>query len=121
MEKTNLMGKRYPKPVWLKLSEEDLIKLIAELAEKYTPAQTGLILRDRYGVPTTKVFGKKISAYFKEIGKAQNFELDNAQKKVEKMKEHIKRNKTDKKAKHKLQKATSHFNALKKYSDKRKR
>lgn len=121
MVKEMTMADKYPKPAWLKLSEEELKKIIAQLSEKYSPAQLGLILRDQYGVPTTKVYGKKLSAYFKEMGKDYNIELKNAKEKVEKIKEHMVKNKTDKKAKHKFQKATSHFNALKKYTDKRKR
>lgn len=115
------MESRYPKPVWLKLSEEELKKIIATLAEKYQPAQIGLILRDQYGVPTTKVYGKKISAYLKEIGKNDFFEVKNIEVKVEKIKEHMKKNVTDKKAKHKFQKANSRLNALRKYFSKRKK
>lgn len=107
---------RYPKPVWLKLSEDELKKIITDLSEKYRPAQIGLILRDQYGVPTTKVFGKKLGKYVKELGKNTNFELQNAEAKVEKMKEHIKTNVSDKKAKHKSQKAFSRLNTTKKYN-----
>jgi small subunit ribosomal protein S15 len=121
MIKELTMQDKYPKPVWLKLSEEEVKKIIAQLSEKYAPAQIGLILRDQYGVPTTKVYGKKLSAYFKELGKDYHAELTNASEKVEKMKEHMVKNKTDKKAKHKYQKAVSHFNALKKYTEKRKK
>ena len=97
------METKYPKPVWLKLSEEELRKIIATLAEKYQPAQIGLILRDQYGIPTTKVYGKKLAAYLKEIGKNDFFEVKNIEIKVEKIKEHMKKNVTDKKAKHKFQ------------------
>jgi small subunit ribosomal protein S15 len=121
MVKTLTMQDKYPKPVWLKLSEEELKKIITQLSDKYSPAQIGLILRDQYGVPTTKVYGKKLSAYFKEMGKDYHAELKGAAKKVEKMREHMAKNITDKKAKHKLQKAVSHFNALNKYTQKRKK
>ena len=96
------------------------LKLILELSEKYQPAQIGLILRDQYGVPTTKVFGKKLSAYLREAGKNEFYEVKNIEKKVEKMKEHMKKNIQDKKAKHKFQKANSKLNALRKYSKTRK-
>lgn len=115
------LDQKHPKPVWLKLSEEELKKIIATLAEKYQAAQIGLILRDQYGVPTTKVYGKKISAYLKEINKNEFFEVKNIEVKVEKLKEHIKNNVTDKKAKHKFQKANSKLNALRKYFSKRKK
>ena len=111
---------KHPKPVWLKMTEEEMKKLILELSERHQPAQIGLILRDQYGVPTTKIFGKKLSAYLREAGKNEFFEVKNIEKKVEKIKEHMKNNKQDKKAKHKFQKANSKLNALRKYSKTRK-
>jgi len=107
-------SKKIDKPTWLKLKEDELKKIIGELVEKNSPAQIGLILRDQYGVPTTRVYGKKLSHYLKEFGK-ENFELKNAEKKVEKIKEHLKKNITDKKAKHKLQKAQSRLRITQKY------
>jgi small subunit ribosomal protein S15 len=120
MVKAKTLEEKYPKPVWLKMTEGDLKKLVLELSEKYQPAQIGLILRDQYGVPTTKVFGKKLSAYLREAGKNEFFEVKNIEKKVAKIKEHMKNNGQDKKAKHKFQKANSRLNALKKYSATRK-
>jgi len=121
MAKAKTLKAKYPKPVWLKMSEEELRKLVLKLAEKYQPAQIGLILRDQYGVPTTKVFGKKLSAYLREAGKNEFFELKNVEKKVEAIKEHMKNNGQDKKAKHKLQKSMSKLNAMRKYSERRKK
>jgi small subunit ribosomal protein S15 len=104
------------KPVWLKVSEEELKKIIAELAEKYPPAQIGLILRDQYGIPTARLYGKKLSHYIKEIGKYnEKMELENISKKVEKIEEHFKKNPQDKRTKHKLQKAKSRVEIKKRY------
>ena len=115
----NLSGEKYPWPVWLKQTEEDLKKIIADLSEKYPAAQIGLILRDQYGIPTTKIYGKKMSAYLKEIKKDSSSELKNIEKRLEKIKEHIKSNITDKKAKHKLQKLQSKYNSTKRYVEKK--
>lgn len=113
MVKTN---KSHEKPVWLKLSEEELKKIITELAETNPPAKIGLILRDQYGVPTTRVYGKKLSNYLKEAGKYNNkVELENITKKLEKLQEHLKSNLQDKRSKHKLQKAKSRVEIKKKY------
>jgi small subunit ribosomal protein S15 len=110
------------KPVWLKMSEKELIEVIKELAEKYEqPAQIGTILRDQYGIPSTKLYGKKLKEYLKEVGHDSNIELKNAEKKLEKLKEHLKKNITDRKAKHRLQKAQSRTNILKRYFAKKKR
>jgi small subunit ribosomal protein S15 len=104
------------KPVWLKLSEEDLKKIIFELKDKYPPAQLGLILRDQYGIPTTRIFGKKLSEYLKEAGvNTLEIELKNIQKKEEKLKEHMKKHKQDKKAKHKVQITVSKVSKIEKY------
>lgn len=112
---------KYQKPTWLKMSEADLKKLIAELAEKHQIANIGTILRDQYGVPTTKVYGKKLSKYMEELGIAKNQDLINVERKKDKLAEHFKKHITDKKAKHKMQKANSKVNALRKYSEKRKK
>jgi len=103
---------------WLKIKEDEMKKIIAELAKKHQPAQIGLILRDQYGIPTTRLFGKKLSAYLKELGINSNPDLENAEKKLEKLKAHLKKNITDRKAKHKLQKAQSHLNRIRKYYSK---
>jgi len=103
------------KPTWVKMKEPELKKTILELSEQYAPSQIGIILRDKYGIPTTKVFGKKLKAYMKELGIERNEDLENAEKKVDKMKEHLKNNITDRKAKHKLQHAQSRLNITRKY------
>jgi ribosomal protein S15P/S13E len=103
------------KPTWVKMKEPELKKIVAELAEKHSPSQIGIILRDQYGIPTTKIFGKKMKEYLEEIGIKRNEDLENAEKKVEALKEHLKNNVTDRKAKHKLQKAQSRLNITRKY------
>ncbi len=107
------------KPIWLKTTEEDLKKLISQLAEKNSPAQIGIILRDQYGIPTTRVYGKKLGDYLKELKIYRDSDRENAENKLEKLKEHFKNNITDKKAKHKLQKAQGKTNALKKYAERK--
>ena len=112
--------KEIEKPVWLKMKEEDVKKIIAEVAEKYKqPAQIGLVLRDQYGIPTTKIYGKKLAKYLEELGIESSKELENSEKKVGRMKEHLKKNITDRRSKHKLQKAQSRFNILKRYFGKK--
>tara|TARA_Y100000310_G_scaffold316947_1_gene369241 strand:- start:844 stop:1197 length:354 start_codon:yes stop_codon:yes gene_type:complete len=110
--------KQLQKPTWVKIKEPELKKIIAELAEKNSPSKIGIILRDQYGIPTTKIFGKKLNAYLKELGVEKKETLENAEKKLNAIKEHLKKNITDKKAKHKLQKSQSHLNVLKKYYNK---
>ena len=103
------------KPTWVKMKEPELKKVILELSENYAPSQIGIVLRDQYGIPTTKVFGKKLKEYMKELGIDRNEDLENAVKKVDRIKEHLKDNITDRSAKHKLQHAQSRLNITKKY------
>ncbi len=103
------------KPTWVKMKEPELKKIILELSENHAPSQIGLILRDQYGIPTTKIFGKKLKAYLEELGIKRNEDLENAEKKVTGLKEHLKENITDRSAKHKLQHAQSRLNIIKKY------
>jgi len=103
------------KPTWVKIKEPELKKIIAELAEKNSPSQIGLILRDQYGIPTTRVFGKKLKAYLTELEINVNEDLENAEKKVNNLKQHLKNNITDRNGKHKLQKAQSRLNIIRNY------
>ena len=73
------------------------------------------IYRGQKFSPNTKIFGKKLGDYLKEFGIKTKEELENAEKKLKTLENHLKKNHTDKKAKHKLQKFTSHLNILKKY------
>jgi ribosomal protein S15P/S13E len=103
------------KPLWVKMEEPELKKIILDLSKKHSPSQIGIILRDQYGIPTTKVFGKKLKAYLKQLKIDRNEDLENAEKKVDALKEHLKNNVTDRKAKHKLQHAQSRLNITSKY------
>ena len=103
------------KPSWVKMKEPELKKTILELSEKHSPSQIGFMLRDQYGIPTTKIFGKKLKAYMKELDIEKNEDLENAEKKVDNLKEHLKENITDRSAKHKLQHAQSRLNITRKY------
>lgn len=102
-------------PTWVKMKEPELKSLILELSEKHAPSQVGIVLRDQYAIPTTKIFGKKLKQYYKELGIERNEDLENAEKKVEKMTEHLKHNVTDRNSKHKFQKAQAKVNKIRRY------
>ncbi len=103
------------KPTWVKMTESELKKVIAELAKKYPSSQVGMMLRDQYGIPSTRIYGKKLGEYLEELGIDSKEDLVNADKKVDALKEHLKHNVTDKIAKHKLQKAQARLNIIKRY------
>lgn len=103
------------KPAWVKMKEPELKKIILDLSENNAPSKIGHILRDQYGIPTTKIFGKSLKEYLTELKITRNEDLENAEKKVTGLKEHLKNNITDRSAKHKLQHAQSRLNITKKY------
>ena len=110
------------KPAWLKMKEPELKKIIVELAKTTSqPAKIGILLRDQYGIPTTKMYGKKLTHYLKEQGIESKTELDNAEVKFQKLKAHLEKNITDRKAKHRLQKAQTRVQVLKRYFNKKKK
>ena len=48
---------------------------------KYPPSQVGMILRDQYAVPTTKLYGRKLKSYLEELDVDTKEDLINAEKK----------------------------------------
>jgi small subunit ribosomal protein S15 len=91
--KTEEVGK---KPSWIKVKPAELEKLIVDLAkEGNDPAKIGLILRDKHGIPKTRLFGKKISYILDEKGVKYKDEGKIIADKAEKLKSHISKNKHD--------------------------
>lgn len=61
---------REEKPHWLNVNPKEVEKLVVDLAKSgYTMSMIGLILRDRYGIPSVKLAtGKKIGQILEEKG-----------------------------------------------------
>jgi len=57
-------------PEWVEMSAEDVKKKVVELySEGYEPSMIGMILRDRYGVPSGRqVTGKRLQQILRENG-----------------------------------------------------
>lgn len=94
------------KPVWLKYTEQEVKEIILKIAEKnpeMTSEKIGLVLRDNYGIPTTKIYNLKISKVLKENGINQSADLINLEKKDKKLEEHYSKNKQDKRTHRALQ------------------
>ena len=87
------------KPVWLKYTEEEVKEIILKLAEKgLTSEKIGLTLRDQYGIPKVKIYNLKIGQVLKEKNKFTEPSLLNLQKRKDRIENHYKKNKQDKKA-----------------------
>lgn len=88
---------------WLKIKPEEITKLVLDLHEKgYTKSQIGTILRDRYGIPGTKVvLKKKISQILKEANVKEELPEDllALYKKAVKLYQHLKKERKDFKSK----------------------
>ncbi len=84
---------------WLKLSKEEVEKLVVKLAKKdYKPAQVGIVLRDVYGIPSVKeATGKTVNQIFKEnkISKQVPYDLLALLKRAVNVREHLSKNKND--------------------------
>ncbi len=87
-------------PEWLEMTAEEIEKRVVELYnEGYEPSQIGMILRDRYGVPSVKqVTGKKITKILKEHGVEMKYpeDLKALIKKALKLRKHLEVHKKDK-------------------------
>ena len=88
------------KPSWLKINKEQAEELVVKLAkEGKSPEKIGLILRDQHGIPTTRVYGIKLNKILKQKSIEVNPDLNNINKKTEKVKKHLEKHKHDTSAK----------------------
>lgn len=93
------------KPVWLKHTESEVREIILKTIEKnpsLTAEKIGLVLRDNYGIPRTRIYGIKIGSVLKEAGKYKEQDLENLKSKVQKLEKHLEKNKHDQKTKRSL-------------------
>lgn len=107
------------KPYWLKLQSKEIEELIVKLAKQEMPsAKIGLVLRDTYGIPSTKAaIGKKIQQVLKENKIAVVDENTAAlQRKHARLSKHTEKNKQDKVAKRGKQLTESKLTRLKRYN-----
>ncbi len=104
------------KPVWLKFTDNDIEAIILKLAKQgLTSEKIGLFLRDTYGIPTTKLYGKKISQILKDNKLYKDSDLVNLEKKQYIIRSHLEKNKKDEKSKRALTIVTARIFGHKKY------
>lgn len=122
MPKTKKQTEKIEKPIWLKYTQDEIKEIILKLTDKgLTAEKIGLVLRDRYGIPKAKIYHLKISRILKEKEKFTEPTLLNLQKKLEKIKEHYKKNKQDKKAERSLMITKAKLKKIKDYLEKKKK
>jgi len=87
-------------PVWMKFTEKDIEAIVVKLAKQgLTSEKIGLELRDSYGIPTTRITGKKVGQILKENNLYKDTTAVNLDKKQQLITKHLKKNKQDKRAK----------------------
>jgi small subunit ribosomal protein S15 len=107
--------KKQTKPSWIKIKPAELQKIVVDLSkEGNTPAKIGLILRDKHGIPKTKLLGKKITQLLKEAGEEVKPESKFVEERIEKIKSHLTKNKHDYSASRALTKQLWKIHKLKK-------
>ena len=110
------MEQKYKNPLWNKLKYEEVEKLVVEMAKKGVALEMiGLVLRDQYGIPTTRIYGKKLGQILKGHGLEQKSDYIHVSKKLEALKKHLEKNKHDKKSKRALAILTGRIEKLKRY------
>jgi len=108
------------KPVWLKYTEEEVKAIILKLADKgLTAEKIGLTLRDQYGIPKVRIYNLKISKVLKEKEKFEEPTNLNLKNKLEKIINHCKKNKQDKKTEFSLIKTKAKLKKRDDYSKKK--
>ncbi|MFH1425426.1 MAG: hypothetical protein ABIG28_01705 [archaeon] len=84
------------KPSWVKMKSSDLENLVVGYAkEGKSLGQIGLLLRDKHGIPKTKLLGKRIIDILNDKGVEFKGEKQIAGERVQKLKNHIAKNKHD--------------------------
>ena len=105
------------KPLWLKMTLEEVETLAEKLAKQgHTTEKIGLLLRDQYGIPTTKVYGKRLGKILQEKGLQNNADTVNAEKKFQRIKTHLENHHKDNKSKRALAIRTARVKKLKAYA-----
>lgn len=106
-----------------KLSErtkaENIEDVIVSLAKKGVhPAKIGLILKEKHDVSKIKPLGKKVTQILKEKEIEFESDLDFVNKKINRIEEHSKTNKQDKRAKREIVRYIGLRKKLQKYNAK---
>jgi len=86
-------------PEWVEMSKEEVVKKILELYnEGMDPSKIGMVLRDRYGIPSVRqITGKRLVEILKENGVSMKYpeDLKALIKKALKLRKHLEAHKKD--------------------------
>lgn len=106
-------------PRWLNIDSSEIIRQIEALAKKgYKPSQIGVILRDNYAIPQSRLItGAKILRILKKRGLAPQIpeDLYHLMRRAVQIRKHIEKNKRDKDSKYRLILVESKIHRLVRY------
>lgn len=106
-------------PDWIQLSPEEIEDKVLELRRKgFAPSQIGMVLRDKWGVPSTKeVLGKKITEILEEhdMKPAIPEDLQSLLDKARKVRKHLEQHPNDTENRRNFQLLQSKIKRLAKY------
>jgi small subunit ribosomal protein S13e len=118
ISKSSIPYKKRP-PRWLNVDSNEVVKQIEALAKKgYKPSQIGVILRDNYAIPQSRLItGGKILRILKKRGLAPQIpeDLYCLMKRAVSIRKHIEKNKRDKDSKYRLILVESKIHRLVRY------
>ena len=118
ISKSSMPYKKVP-PRWLNIQVSEVTERIEQLAKKgYKPSQIGVILRDNYAVPQSRLItGAKILRVLKKRGLAPEIpeDLYHLMKRAVAMRKNIKKNHRDKDSKYRLILVESKIHRLVRY------
>ncbi len=113
--KTKKSVKRIPE----RAKFEDIEKIVIDLAKKgNSPAQIGLMLKQKHGIDKIKPLGKKIAQILKENNIEYKDDLAFVNEKISKIETHFEKNKQDKRAKREIVRFIGRRRKLEKYKAK---
>lgn len=111
--------RRQEPPEWVDMSAEEVEEKVVELADEgKPPAEIGIVLRDKYGIPSTKdVVDKSVTQILEENDAGDNLpeDLRNLLDRAEEIRSHLENHPNDSSAIHGLEQAESKIRRLKKY------
>ncbi|MEE8167976.1 MAG: 30S ribosomal protein S15 [Candidatus Hydrothermarchaeales archaeon] len=106
-------------PKWVEYSQDEIAEIIVKLAKKGEhPSKIGVILRDQYGIPTTKLMTQqRVTQILKEKGLSKEIpeDLMNLMKTAVNLEKHRATNKKDMVSKRGMQLVESKIRRLAKY------
>jgi len=118
ISKSSIPYKKKP-PRWLNVDSNEVVRQIEALAKKgYKPSQIGVILRDNYAIPQSRLItGAKILRILKKKGLAPQIpeDLYHLMKRAVSVRKHIEKNKRDRDSKYRLILVESKIHRLVRY------